>query len=372
LLKDALKLSNAQIGLLTSAFFWVYAPGQLLAAWLVDRLNAYRALTLGLLVWSAATVLSGLANGFVVLVALRVLLGLGESAGFPASSKLLAQHLPHHRLGIANALVSAGISLGPAVGTLLGGLLIAHTGWRWLFILFGAASLLWLIPWFLATRGLAAEADSRAREAEPSFAEILSKRELWGAAMGHFALTYAFYLVISFLPLYLVRAHGFSLRRMAVLGGLVYGLSAVIGLAAGAMADFWMRRDASSTLVRKGMLCTGVMVGIGCMLACGLGSPPVAIAGLLAYSIAHGLTSFNTFATGQTLAGPRAAGKWMGVQNAIANTSGIIAPVVSGLIVDATGSFSLAFLAAAGVLAVGLIAWGVVIRRVEPVEWRPA
>jgi MFS family permease len=112
LIKSELKLSNTLIGILVSAFFWVYVPGQLLAAWLVSKINAYRALTVGLAIWSAATVLMGLAQGFVTLLALRRLLGLGESAGFPASSKLLAQHLPERRLGSANALIAAASCSG--------------------------------------------------------------------------------------------------------------------------------------------------------------------------------------------------------------------------------------------------------------------
>ncbi len=370
LLKDELKLSNSQIGLLTSAFFWVYAPGQLVAAWLVHRINAYRALALGLAIWSAATLLTGVASGFVVLLGLRVLLGLGESAGFPASSKLLAQHLPHRRLGTANAMVCAGIALGPAAGTFLGGTLIAHTGWRLMFLLFGGFSLLWLIPWLLTNRERSAQASSDGPAREPRFAELLSKRALWGAALGHFANNYAFYLVISWLPLYLVKTHGFSLTEMARLGGLVYVLSAVFGLSFGWLADRWMAAGASSNRVRKTMMIASGAIGLACMLACGLGGPRVAIGGLVAYSLCHGLGSFNIFAIGQTLAGPKAAAKWMGVQNFLGNIAGIIAPVVTGVIVDRTGSFSAAFLVAAAVLVLGLIGWALVIRKVETVEWR--
>lgn len=122
LIKSEMQLTNAQYGLLVSAFYWVYVPGQIIAAWLVQRINAYRTLAIGLGVWSAATVASGLAAGFATLLLFRVLLGIGESAGFPASSKLLAQHVSPERLGKANALVSSGIFLGPAVGTFLGGL----------------------------------------------------------------------------------------------------------------------------------------------------------------------------------------------------------------------------------------------------------
>jgi MFS family permease len=372
LLQDELHLSNAQIGLLSSAFFWVYAPAQLVAAWLVQRINPYRALALGLAVWSLATTLSGFAVGFGMLLALRILLGVGESVGFPASSKLLSLYLPQHRLGSANALISAGISLGPAVGTFLGGMLIAQAGWRALFIAFGIVSLAWLLPWWLATRSLSTEIASVARAPEPGYAELLSKRELWGAAFGHFANNYAFYLILSWLPLYLVKAHGYSLTSMAKMGGLVYVLSAAIGLIAGAYADKAVASGADPNRVRKGTMCSGIVIGLIGLLACGLGSPPLAVAGLLIYAGFHGLSSFNNFAIGQTLAGPRATAKWIGVQNCVANFSGIVAPVVTGFIVDKTGHFSLAFLVAAAVLVLGFISWGIVIRRVEPIEWRPA
>src|SRR5580693_5139823 len=98
LLKDELHLSASQIGLLFSAFFWTYIPSQLLAGWLAERINAYRTMALGVAIWSLATAATGLATGFAALIALRLLLGLGESAAFPCSSKLLAEHLPRNRL----------------------------------------------------------------------------------------------------------------------------------------------------------------------------------------------------------------------------------------------------------------------------------
>src|ERR1700755_1648908 len=78
LMKDELKLSGGQIGLLLSAFFWVYTPAMPLSGWLAEKINPYRTLAAGLLIWSLATIASGLATGFWALVALRALLGLGE------------------------------------------------------------------------------------------------------------------------------------------------------------------------------------------------------------------------------------------------------------------------------------------------------
>ena len=369
LIKGDLKLSNAQYGLLVSAFFWVYVPGQIIAAWFVQKINAYRTLALGLAVWSAATMATGLATGFWMLLAFRVLLGLGESAGFPASSKLLAQHLLPERFGRANALVSSGVYLGPAVGTFLGGLFIAHAGWRLLFIVFGAISLLWLVPWLMNTRTLSATAQTAAYLDEPPFRELLSKRQLWGASIGHFCNSYSFYLVLSWLPLYLVNSQGYSLTAMARLGGVVYGLSTVVCLSAGWLADRWITRGASTSRVRMTMITLSCFIWFLCMVACGLGNTRLAIAALLISSVAFGLGSFNLFAIGQTLAGPRAAGKWIGVQNAIGNISGIVAPVATGVLIDWTGQYSMGFLLAGLVALIGACSWMFLVRRAEPLVW---
>jgi len=369
LIKGELKLSNAQYGLLVSAFFWVYVPGQIIAAWLVQKINAYRTLALGLAVWSVATIASGLATGFLMLLGLRVLLGIGESAGFPASSKLLAQHLPPERLGKANAIVSAGIYLGPTVGTFLGGIFIAHLGWRPLFIVFGATSMLWLVPWAMSTRALSATAQGDIKIAEPPFGELLSKRELWGASIGHFCANYPFYLILSWLPLYLVKSHGYSITEMARLGGIVYGLSTVVCLGSGWIADHWISAGSSLSRVRMTMICLCQFIWLACMLACGFGDTRLAIAGLLISSAAIGLAGPNLYAIGQTLAGPRAAGKWVGIQNAIGNIAGIVAPVITGVIIDWTGKFSFAFFAAGLVALVGACSWIFLVRGVEPIVW---
>jgi MFS family permease len=129
LIKDQLHLSSTEVGLLLSAFFWSYVPGQLLSGWLAERINAYRTLAIGLALWSLATAASGLATGFVTLMALRVFLGLGESATYPCIAKLFAQHLPAGKLGAANGSIGVGMALGPALGTFFGGLMMAKIGW---------------------------------------------------------------------------------------------------------------------------------------------------------------------------------------------------------------------------------------------------
>lgn len=147
LLKDELSISASQLGILLAAFFWTYTAMQFICGWLVDRFDVSRVLAAGYLIWSLATVTTGLVRGFVLLLAVRLMLGVGESVAFPACSKILACHLPEHRRGFANGVIAFAYRFGNAIGTLGAGLMMATYGWRPVFIGIGLISLLWLPAW---------------------------------------------------------------------------------------------------------------------------------------------------------------------------------------------------------------------------------
>jgi MFS family permease len=371
LIRDQIRLTNSQLGILLSAFFWTYVPFQPLVGWLAEKFNAYQVLTVSLIIWSVATALTGLSHGFMMLLGLRLLLGLGECAAFPCISRLFGQHLPAHRKGFANGLVAMGIALGPAFGIFFGGQIMAHQGWRLTFVLFGAISLLWLIPWLLATRTLSREAsETRHAEDEPTFGELLSKRALWGTTLGHMFGLYAFYFVITWLPTYLVKAQDLSIRGMTVIGGEIYLVYAASCLITGWVTDRLIERGVSATWARKTFLVAGPLIVCASMAAAALGDTRSAIAGLFAAGTAFGFSTPNIYAVAQSLAGPRASGKWVGYMNGVANLSGIISPMVTGFLVDATGNFYSAFAVAAAISVLSALAWGVLVWRVEEVPWK--
>ena len=113
-------LNPTQMGFLFSAFFWSYALFQLVSGWLVDRYDVKWVYAGGFVLWSAATLAMSFFSTFAAFFALRLLLGIGESVAYPATSRILAEHLPEDRRGLANGLIDAGSKLGPALSTLLG------------------------------------------------------------------------------------------------------------------------------------------------------------------------------------------------------------------------------------------------------------
>jgi len=371
LMQGELHLSATQLGVLLSAFYYGYVVAMAPVGWLAERYGAHTMLGIGVTLWSAATLLTGLASSFAALLALRLLLGVGESAAFPCASKLLAQTVQVSRLGIANGVLSFGYLLGPAVGTLLGGLLMTAFGWRPVFMIFGALSLAWLWPWSRVVVRSAA-CDPATLASPPSFKQILRQRALWGAAMGLFSGNYSFYFILAWLPFYLVKARGFSIEGMAWTASWAYLLNALSALLMGWLTDRWVKAGHSPTLIYKGVMGLYHLGGIACMAGMVLLPASASIAALFVYEILAGLCSPAIFAIPQIIAGPQAAGRWVGVQNSIGGMAGLVAPAITGILVDQTGQFGAAFALAAALNLVGFVGWVFILPKVAPLQWSEA
>jgi MFS transporter, ACS family, D-galactonate transporter len=369
-LSTELALSPSQMGVLLSSFFWTYALLQVVAGWLVDRFDVSLMYGLGFFIWSLATGLTGLAGSFAALFALRLLLGAGEAVAFPAYSKIIANHVPESRRGLANAMVDVGTKAGPALGTLIGGLLVANFGWRVLFIVLGLGALLWLPPWAIwAPRDRHRVVVVKDGET-PSLVEILRQRSAWGTFLGLFAGNYAWYFMLTWLPSYLVQERHFSMSMMAVIGSVPFWGIAASSITGGWLSDRWIARGAGVTRVRK-TFCTCGLLGCTLMLpAAAIPNAWLSMGLLLVACLLFGMFSSNLWATTQTIAGPAAAGKWTGLQNCLGNMAGVIAPIITGIIVQKTGFFFLAFLAASVVLVIGALSYIFIVGPVEPIDWK--
>jgi MFS family permease len=370
-LATELHLSATQIGILLSCFYWTYAVSQLGAGWLAERYPVQRVIAAGFALWSVATILTGFASTFAALLVLRLVLGLGESVAFPCSSKMLAENVAVDRRGRSNGIIAIGLALGPAFGTYVGGLILARYGWRVLFFSLGALSLLWLIPWLTGpARALPLRRIERTSDdSSPSFLEIVKRRAAIGAGLGHFCANYIFYFVLSWLPYYLVEVRGYSLTRMATIGGLTYAMHAVGAWCTGFVVDKWIERGESPHRVYATTLVTSQVSSAVCLLGVLLGGPLLLDASLLAVGFTFGLASPTLYAVGQLLAGPKAAGRWIGFQGAVGNLAGIAGPAITGFLVDRTGSFHSAFALAIGFSLLGVLAWTIVVPRITEVTW---
>jgi MFS family permease len=369
-LKSEFNLSATQIGLLTSVFSWTYVAMMPVAGWLSEKIGGYRTLAIGLAIWSLATLFTGFAGGFAAILGFRLLLGVGESVAFPCSSKIIAERVAPASLGLANGMMSLGLSLGPAFGVFFGGHLIAQLGWRPLFLVFGVISAAWLIPWIALTWTTPSHHQMQdAPTRSVSFLQVLGRMEFWGMSIAHLAGNYGFYFVISWLPLYLTKVHHLSMGGMGNLGGFIYLAYAAAAAIGAILTDLWIGRGATHGTARKTIAAISLVGAALGLVITAMGAAKIALLGLFITAIGLGAVSPHIFASAQRLAGPRVIGKWMGLQNCVGNFSGIIGPLITGYLIDRTGGFTAAFVLTAVVSMAGLVGWLAMIKKIEPLDW---
>lgn len=370
LIKKEFRLSDSQLGILFAAFFTTYTAMQFIIGWLVDRFDANRILAAGFLLWSVATATTGIVRGFALLLAVRFILGIGESVALPCGSKILARNLPEHHRGLASGALMCSLKFGNAAGTLGAGVLMARFGWRPVFIGIGLLSLVWLPAWKKwmprGGRDLPHVTDSGL-----GWAQIVGHRSFWGTSTGHFASNYLFYFMITWLPSYLMRARHLSMATMSIVAGLYYAFDGVSAISTGWIQDIWIRKGHTPTVVRKSAMAIGFSMAAVAVLGCALAGQHSYLPWLLAAGWGCGMTGPGLYTFPQTLAGPHAVGKWYGWQNGFGNLAGVLGPALTGFVLQQTGSFFAPFAITAGICALGVVAWVWIVGRVEPVTWKP-
>jgi len=325
-------------------------------------------MAVGFFLWSGATAVTGGLHTFSALLAARLMLGIGESTAYPCYARTLVRHVPEVGRGFANALIAAGVGCGPALGTFFGGTLMARYGWRPFFIVLGVVSMAWLIPWFRwMPRG--ETTISPVETGGPGFLELLKERSMWGTCGGLFGANYVLYFEITWLPYYLVRERHLSMGTMAKIGGLGYLCYSAGAVIFGWISDRWIAAGGTPTMVRK----TFAGVGAGgaglFLLGCALAGPTISVILLLLAFGAGGMCGSNIWAITPTLAGAKMAGRWTGFQNFLGNLAGIIAPAVTGFVIDYTGHFFMAFVIMAVVALLAALSYFFVIGPVKEIVW---
>ena len=372
-ISSELHLQPEQLGYLLAAFSLTYSLSQMVSGNWVERWNINWLYAGAFLTWSVATGLTGLAQSFTGILVLRLLLGMSESIAYPAYSKIIVISFPEQVRGAANALIDAGSKFGPALGVLLGVKMVEWYTWRGMFLVIGAASLIWLVPWcFIAPRlpSKLARLSTEPLGKPPSYREIFSQRALWGTSIGLFGGNYTWFVFLNWLPYYFETQRHYTKDRLAVFGSLPFWVIGVASLSFGFLSDYLIRKGFNAGRVRQSFVCLGLL---GC---CALMLPAIAVKNatwanvlLLLASTSIGAWSSNHWALTQLLSGPQAAGKWTGIQNGIGNLAGVVGQIVSGYALQTTHSFLGAFSIACAVLVMGVLGYWFLVGRPAACRW---
>lgn len=350
-----LHLGPAAKGILLSAFFWSYALMQLPMGWASDRFNMKWFYAAAFAVWSAACGFTGFATTLSVLLVMRVILGIGESVYLPGGMKVVSLLFQTKDRGLASGLVNCGTRAGLALGAPLIAWLVVSIGWHNSFFVLGFSSLLWLIPWLLVYPSHVA-VPNNARPAASSGRPGWFDRNLLGLCLGHVGFSYYWYLLVTWLPDYLVESRHMTLQRAGgytVIPFLVFSVSEPLG---GWLADRLIRLGWSETRARKGVITLAFLTSVMLLIGGRMTDDTSAVL-LIGGASLVGLATGNILALLQRVAPSNEVGLWTGILNFAGNLSGIVAPIVTGLLIARTGSYYPGFVVAVAVLIAGLPAY---------------
>ncbi|MGH9326408.1 MAG: MFS transporter [Terriglobia bacterium] len=356
-------LTPTSQGLLLSAFFWSYALMQIPAGWLADHVDLRWLYAGCFALWSVACGLTGIVESFALLIALRILLGIGESIYLPGSTKVVSESFMPSERGLPSSIFDCGTRAGLAVGLLTMAWLVVESGWRHMFMLVGFFALLWIIPWILTFP--ATPPGRRQTSERGSSRRVTFNRNLVGSSLGFLCFGYFGYLLMTWLPDYLVTVRHLTPLKAGAFSSLPFLIWAIAEPAGGWFSDRVIARGADPTRVRKGVIAAAFLCGLLLIPAARVESVTAAIA-LICGSSLVGFGSGNILVVFQTCAPPQEVGTWMGIGNFTGNIGGVLSPLVTGLLIARTGSYFAGFALAPIVLLGGLVCFVFLVGKVEP------
>ena len=403
-------------GQLSAAYSWTYALCQLPVGVVLDRLGVRRVSVWSIAIWGVASLAAAFAPGILFFFAARLLLGVGEAPTFPANAKAVGMWFPQGERSLATAIFDSSAKLASAVGVPLLGLLLLAIGWRWSFAVTAAMSFAYLGLFSTVYRdperfslrdvrsspasakdsraghaGDAHASDAHATAGDPDAAQplpedlllagtppipigrLLRQRKVLGLAIGFGAYNYVFYLLLTWLPTYLITSLHATARRSFLFTGAPWLFAAVVELLVGGLlTDALIRRGRDPSTVRRTVLIAGTLCGLGLF---GAAHARTMTSALVWISLSIGGLSAAAavgWSIPSLIAPNSSTGAVAGIVNFASQLSAIAAPILTGYTVEHTGGFVWAFGIATGYLLLGILAYTVLLGRVEPFDARRA
>ena len=388
--------SHTVEGLILGAFFWTYALFQLPAGHFIDRLGARVTYAFAVIWWSVFTALSAVATGAASLFGFRLGLGIGESASYPASAKVVSKWFPKRERAFATSIYDSGARFGSAVALPVVAALVAWLGWRASFVVTGVLGLVWALVWVVwyrdprEKRGLGedelayieaggargvddgdSEVEGLHQTPQVRWRELFTYRTVWGMMLGFFCLNFVIYFFITWFPTYLHDERGFSLLGTGFYGVIPALVAILGGWLGGFTSDRIYDRTGDLNKARKTCLVGGMLFSSVIALAVVV---PSAAGALALLSVCYASLAFAAASVWSLPADVAPTDGQVasigGIQNFASNLAGVGSPFFVGALYDLTGSFVVPLVVVGSLGLLGAFAYAVVVRRVEPLPAR--
>lgn len=354
---EELGLTKRQMGAVFSAFGLAYTLFEMPAAWLGDLWGQRRTLTRIVGAWSLFTMLTGAATSYVALLGTRFAFGAAEAGAFPTLSRALARWFPPHERSRANGVMWMGARLGGAVSPPLAVAVMAWSGWRGAFVIFGLVGLVWCAAFWFTYHD---EPGGKAEAAETTkvpWRTILTSPDMLGLFWAYFASGFGFQFFVTWMPTFLMKEKHLNLQQSGFYAALPLAGGAAGCLLGGLLSDWLVRRTGSLKWGRRIVGAGGFFLGaVGFLAAVYADSANAALFWLTFSSLTHDLSLPVAWSTCVDVGG-RFGGTASGYMNMASSISGVLAPIAAAEFSQHFGTFTPLFAATAGAYFVGALLW---------------
>ncbi|MGE6718006.1 MFS transporter [Peribacillus frigoritolerans] len=358
-----LGLSMTEIGLLGTFFSWSYALMQLPSGWLIDRFGTKKVYTIALIWWSGATILTGAVHKMSSFIAARILLGVGEAPCFPTMAKITSYWFPKKERGLATGIWDSSSKWGPAIAPPLLVFIMVTFGWRALFYITGVIGIIFAIGFvifyknpeksqkfskeeFEYIKSEGGGVEQGIQSSKIKWGSLFKYRSVWGMILGFFCTIWIWNIFLVFLPLYLFDVHHVSLKEMGIYAGIPW-LGGIFGnIFGGYLTKKLVDKEITTPIKAKRALisiCAISAAIVVCAVPFVKGLAITLTLLTLALCFISAITG-SAWALAGDIAPPSMVASVGSIQNFGGYFGGAFSPVVAGMIVDATGSYSLAFI----------------------------
>ncbi|MFL9961883.1 MFS transporter [Paraburkholderia sediminicola] len=379
LIAKDLHLDAAHLGIVFSAFFVGYSLFCFIGGYAADRFGAKRVLVVAIGLWSIFCGLTATATSLAGLLVIRVVFGAGEGPLATCTNKIVSNWFERKEQTTAVGFANSGLQLGAALAGPIVGLMALHWGWRIPFIVIGVVGLLWVVMWSIFStdrpehnrwaRGagspaIHARAENTESDAKPqrSLGSYLKSPTIWATSLAYFGYAYILYFFLSWFPSYLMMERHLSLSSMSIVNVIPWVLG-FAGIALGGLtSDMIFRWTGNALKSRKIVIVGGLLVAAACVACAGAATSVGAAVALMGITVFFmNLTLSVYWAIILDTVEPARMGGVGGFMHLLANTAGILAPILTGFLVQWTHVFTSAFMLSGGVALAGAIAVAVFV-----------
>ena len=363
--------NEAQVGIIFSIFYVGYFISMALGGFLADKYGGKVVLGIGVLLWSLFTILTPVFsyNGFLALLFIRVLIGLGEGITFPSWHSMYAHWIPFKERTRAVAITNSGIPIGTIFAYIISALIIASYSWEWVFYSFGALGIIWFFFWhryiyayphqdkkitYEELTLIKNEAPANSIGSKIPLSSLLRNLPFLSISIATFCNNWALFTFLSYLPKF-VNGLGVSLDSSAfVLMILIPSIVSVVALISGGyLADSLIKNGYKVIKVRKTVNTIGFFGAAFCLFMVPLQESHIFIVILLCITNLFSGIGAGGFGVNHADLSPNHTGTLFGIAGSIGMIAAIISPLVAGFILELTGSWTLIFHICSAVLIFG-------------------